>query len=225
MPTPTNGTSRLLALLDALKGRRVAIIGDLIADEFIYGRVARVSREAPVLILQYDATEVLPGGAGNAAKNVSALGSRADLVALTGRDAAGKRLLAGCRGIDTSGILTPKAYETPVKTRILAGGVHTAKQQIVRIDRVVSAELDASTLSAFARAALKAAERCDAILLSDYGTGLVTPQLAAALRKKVDATSRGRRVVPILLDSRYDLLGYRGLTAGTPNESEVEQML
>src|SRR5215212_8448637 len=98
MPTPTNGTSRLLALLDALKGRRVAVIGDLIADEFIYGRVARVSREAPVLILQYDATEVLPGGAGNAANNVAALGARTALVALAGRDEAGKRLVSRWRG-------------------------------------------------------------------------------------------------------------------------------
>src|SRR5205085_4265429 len=216
--------SRLLGLLDALAGRRIAVIGDLIADEFIYGRVARVSREAPVLILQYDATEVLPGGAGNAAKNAAALGSRTSLVALAGREDAGKRLLTRFRGIDTTTVLRPRGYETPVKTRILAGGIHTAKQQIVRIDRVVSTEPDEKTQLAFARAALKAAERCDAILLSDYGTGLVTPQLAVALNKKA-AGRRGRRTVPILIDSRYNLMRYRGLTACTPNESEVEQML
>jgi rfaE bifunctional protein kinase chain/domain len=214
----------LLSLLDAFGGRRVAVIGDLIADEFIYGRVARVSREAPVLILQYDATEVLPGGAGNAANNVSAFGARTQLIGMAGRDEAGKRLLARFRGIDTKGLLRPRGYQTPVKTRILAGGVHTAKQQIVRIDRVVSTEHDAKTKSAFARAALQAAAKCDAILLSDYGTGLVTPELAAAVSKKAGERSR-RRVVPILVDSRYDLLRYRGLTACTPNESEVEQML
>ena len=79
LPGESEREARLLKLLDAFPGRRVAIIGDLIADEFIYGRVARVSREAPVLILQYDSTEILPGGAGNAANNVSALGARAQL--------------------------------------------------------------------------------------------------------------------------------------------------
>jgi rfaE bifunctional protein kinase chain/domain len=224
MPDESEREARLLSLLDAFGGRRVAVIGDVIADEFIYGRVARVSREAPVLILQYDATEVLPGGAGNAANNVAALGARTRLVGLTGRDEAGKRLLARFRRIDTTGVLRPAGYETPVKTRILAGGIHTAKQQIVRIDRVVSTEYDAKTHDAFARAALKAAAQCDAVLLSDYGTGLVTPQLASALSKKLDARRR-RASVPILMDSRYNLLRYRGLTACTPNESEVEQML
>ena len=208
-------SSRLLALLDAFPSRRVAVIGDLIADEFIYGRVARVSREAPVLILQYDSTQIVPGGAGNAANNVAALGGRAQIVGLTGKDEAGKRLHASLGHVNTRGLLSPEGYCTPVKTRILAGGVHTAKQQIVRIDRVVSSDYDAKSRAAFSRAALKAAAGCDAILMSDYGTGLVTPELASALINKV----------PILIDSRYDLLKYRGLTACTPNESEVEQML
>ena len=214
--------SRLLALLDAFPARRVAVIGDLIADEFIYGRVARVSREAPVLILQYDSTQILPGGAGNAANNVAALGGRTQIVGLTGKDEAGKRLHASLGHVNTRGLLSPPGYCTPVKTRILAGGVHTAKQQIVRIDRVVSTECDAKSRATFTRAALKAAADCDAILMSDYGTGLVTPELATALA----AAGRGkRRAIPILIDSRYDLLKYRGLTAGTPNESEVEHIL
>jgi rfaE bifunctional protein kinase chain/domain len=211
--------SRLIGLLDEFAARRVAVVGDLIADEFIYGRVARVSREAPVLILQYDSTQIVPGGAGNAANNVAALGGRTQIVGLTGKDEAGKRLHASLGHVNTRGLLSPHGYCTPVKTRILAGGVHTAKQQIVRIDRVVSCEYDAKSRAAFARAAIKAAGACDAILLSDYGTGLVTPELAAALGKKAG------RSVPILIDSRYDLLKYRGLTACTPNESEVEQML
>ena len=224
LPGESERKSRLLRLLDAFSARRVAVVGDLIADEFIYGRVARVSREAPVLILQYDTTEVLPGGAGNAANNAAALGARVCIVGLAGRDEPGKRLLARFRRIDTAGVFRPQGYQTPVKTRILAGGVHSAKQQIVRIDRVVSNGYDRKTRAAFARAALKAAGECDAVLLSDYGTGLVTPELAGALKKKVGARSR-RRPVPILVDSRYDLLRYRGLSACTPNESEVEQML
>ncbi|HUP40203.1 MAG TPA: PfkB family carbohydrate kinase [Vicinamibacterales bacterium] len=219
-----NRESRLLSLLDAFPARRVAVIGDLIADEFIYGRVARVSREAPVLILQYDSTQIVPGGAGNAANNVAALGGRTQIVGLTGKDEAGKRLHASLGHVNTRGLLSPQGYCTPVKTRILAGGVHTAKQQIVRIDRVVSTACDAKSRATFTRAAVKAAADCDAILVSDYGTGLVTPELATTLSGA--AAGRGkRRAIPILIDSRYDLLKYRGLTACTPNESEVEQIL
>jgi rfaE bifunctional protein kinase chain/domain len=224
MPGESERESRLLRLLDGFSGRRVAVIGDLIADEFIYGRVARVSREAPVLILQYDSTEILPGGAGNAANNVAALGARTQIIGFTGQDDAGKRLRASLRHLDTRGVLKPEGYSTTVKTRILAGGVHTAKQQIVRIDRVVSTDYDDKSRAAFARAALRAAGECDAILMSDYGTGLVTPDLAAALVRKVTRRAR-RRPVPILIDSRYDLLKFRRLTACTPNESEVEQIL
>jgi rfaE bifunctional protein kinase chain/domain len=212
----------LLTLLDAFPAKRVAVIGDVIADEFIYGRVARVSREAPVLILQYDSTQIVPGGAANAANNVAALGGRAHIVGLTGKDEAGKRLHGSLTHVNTRGLLSPRGYCTPVKTRILAGGVHTAKQQIVRIDRVVSTEHDTKTRAAITRAAVKAAAGSDAILISDYGTGLVTPELASAL---AGAAARGRaRAIPILIDSRYNLLSYRGLTACTPNESEVEHM-
>ena len=224
LPGESEREARLLKLIDAFAARRIAVIGDLIADEFIYGRVARVSREAPVLILQYDSTELLPGGAGNAANNVAALGGRARVVGVVGRDEAGKRLLSRFRGPDGKGIIRPAGYQTPVKTRILAGGVHSAKQQVVRIDRVMSTEYDGNTRAAFDRAALNAAHQCDAVLMSDYGTGLVTPELAAALSRKVAARTR-RRPVPILVDSRYDLVRYRGLTACTPNESEIEQIL
>ena len=168
------------------------MIGDVIADEFIYGRVARVSREAPVLILQYDSTQIVPGGAGNAANNVAALGGRTQIVGLTGKDEAGKRLHASLGHVNTRGLLSPQGYCTPVKTRILAGGVHTAKQQIVRIDRVVSAS---TTRKAARHSRARRSRRqptCDAILLSDYGTGLVTPELAAALGKKAGrAAPRG----------------------------------
>src|SRR5712691_9730464 len=107
LPGESEREARLLSLLDAFPARRIAIIGDLIADEFIYGRVSRVSREAPVLILQYDSTEILPGGAGNAANNVAALGARAPIIGVVGRDEAGKRLLARFRRTDGRDILRP----------------------------------------------------------------------------------------------------------------------
>lgn len=210
------------ALIAACRGKRVVVFGDLIADEFVYGRIARVSREAPVLILEYDATEILPGGAGNAANNVASLGGVVRLVSVVGRDEAGRRLFTVLpRSVERAGLIRPGGFRTPVKTRILAGGIHSAKQQVVRIDRHTEPVTDAHRAAA-ERAAKRAIKDADAVLISDYGSGLVQPkfvaELAALLRAK-------RRHVPILIDSRYALTRYRGLSACTPNESEVEQVL
>jgi len=216
---------RLLALVDGFSSRRVLVVGDLIADEFIYGEVARVSREAPVLILKYDATAIVGGGAGNAANNVAALGGRARVVGIVGTEPEARRLVSSFeRGVERTHIIRSRAYRTPVKTRILAGGVHAARQQIVRIDRESGWPLDESVSRAVARKIAGAVEGCDAVLLSDYGSGLVTPALAAAVQKAAAASAR-RRPIPVVIDSRYRLLEYRGLSACTPNESEVEQLL
>src|SRR5687767_9953701 len=143
MPTPRVSRTRLLSLVDDFAGIRVAILGDLIVDEFIYGEISRVSREAPVLILEYDSTEIVPGGAGNAANNVAALGARAIAIGLAGDDEQGTRLLDVLgRTVDTTGVVRPRAMKTPTKTRILAGGVHSAKQQVVRIDRAARAAIE-----------------------------------------------------------------------------------
>ena len=225
LPGEAERRERLLALVDSFSSRRVLVVGDVIADEFIYGEVARVSREAPVLILKYDATEIVGGGAGNAANNVAALGGRARLVGLTGADSEGRRLLASFHpGVERRHIVRSREYRTPVKTRILAGGVHAARQQIVRIDRETGWPLGDGVSNALAKKIVPALEGCDAVLLSDYGGGLVTPVLADAIQRAVARRSR-RRPIPVLLDSRYRLLDYRGLTACTPNESEVEQVL
>jgi rfaE bifunctional protein kinase chain/domain len=201
----------------------VAVIGDAIADEFVYGRVARVSREAPVLILEYDSTEVVPGGAGNAANNVAAIGGSALLAAVIGRDEPARRLLKSLhRRVNPRTVIRTPRRGTTIKTRILAGGIHSAKQQVVRIDRVANGAIDKATRDAFFRAAVSAALRSDAVLVSDYGGGLVSPAVVSRLRREV---KRAGHVVPILVDSRYRLLNYSGLTACTPNESEVEQAL
>jgi D-glycero-beta-D-manno-heptose-7-phosphate kinase len=212
--------SRLLALVEALKGRRIAVVGDLIADEFIYGQIGRVSREAPVLILNYDSTEIVPGGAGNAAANVAALGGIARAVGLAGRDDTGRRLLdiLKRRRVAVAGVARPGGYHTPTKTRILAGGIHSAKQQVVRIDRAAAAAADDHAREAFGKRVVAAARECDALLVSDYGSGLVTPALAAEAQRVM-------RVPLALVDSRYQLLRYHRMTACTPNESEVEQAL
>jgi len=210
LPGEAERKERLLSLIDSFGGRRVLVVGDLIADEFIYGEVHRVSREAPVLILKYDATEIVPGGAGNAATNVAALGGSATLAGLVGADEQGRRLLAGLpRRIDRRQVVRARGYRTPIKTRILAGGIHSAKQQIVRIDREAGWPLDETVSTAFAQKIAAALERCDAVLLSDYGSGLVTPALASAISAATLKRGR-RRPIPILVDSRYRLLDYHG---------------
>ena len=213
----------VLALIDALPGRRVAVIGDAIADEFVYGRVARVSREAPVLILEYDSTQVVPGGAGNAANNIAAMGGSALLAAVIGRDEPGRRLMKALhRRVNPRPLVRSARRSTTIKTRILAGGIHSAKQQVVRIDRLAGGSLDKTTRDAFFRSAVSAALRSDAVLVSDYGGGLVSPAIVSKIRGEL---KRAGHPVPILVDSRYRLLSYSGLTACTPNESEVEQAL
>src|SRR5438552_8181009 len=118
LPGDSEREARLLKLLDAFPARRITIAGDLIADEFIYGRVARMSREAPVLILEYDSTEIVPGGAGNAANNLAALGARAALVAVVGRDVPGRRVIASLhRRVDSRYLQRLTGASTPTKTR------------------------------------------------------------------------------------------------------------
>ena len=225
LPGEAERKARLLSLIDGFGGRRVLVVGDLIADEFIYGEVNRVSREAPVLILKYDASEIVAGGAGNAANNVAALGGSAALAGLVGADDAGQRLLKSLsRQIDRRQVVRARGYRTPVKTRILAGGIHSAKQQIVRIDREAGWPLDDAVSAAFAKKLGAALGACDAVMLSDYGSGLVTPALAAAVASATRQRTR-RRPIPILVDSRYRLLDYNGFAICTPNESEVEHAL
>ena len=216
-------SAQLLALVGALRGRSVAVIGDVVADEFVYGRVARVSREAPVLILEYDSTEIVPGGAGNAANNVASLGGVATLAAVVGRDEPGQRLLRALhKRVDQRRVVRAAGRPTPVKTRILAGGIHSAKQQVVRIDRGVANGFDDRARAAFERQAVAACAGADAVLVSDYGSGLVTPAFVRRLRSSIGGESAP---IPVLIDTRHRLLEYRGLTACTPNESEVEQAL
>jgi len=215
---------RLLALLDDFAGVRVAVFGDLLVDEFIYGQISRVSREAPVLILEYGSTEIVPGGAGNAAANIAALGAKAMSIGVTGKDEPGRRLIETMTGrIDVRNIVSHREMTTPTKTRILAGGVHSAKQQVVRVDRAPRQSIPEEVRQAVARRLFSVLGRCDALLVSDYGTGLVLPALISRAQKVLRGP--GKRQPPVLIDSRYALLEFRRMTTCTPNESEVEQLL
>jgi rfaE bifunctional protein kinase chain/domain len=210
----------LLRLVEALRGKRILVLADLVADEFVYGRIDRVSREAPVLILKHDGADVCLGGGANAVHNIRTLGGAPVPMGVLGRDPHGRKLrsLLRARGISTSSIAMAAGYVTPVKTRILAGGTHSTKQQIVRIDRATRAPEGADRQ--ILRRLRRFRGRVDAVLVSDYGFGLLTP---AVVRAAI-AFARRRRI-PVTVDSRHALTAFRGMTAVTPNEPEVEEAL
>ena len=217
-------TGRLLDLIESAAGRRVLVVGDLIIDEFVHGRPERMSREAPVLILQHADTAVRPGGAGNAAANAAALGGRTSLVALSGDTARDARVAEALEGVDLGGLVRAAGYRAPLKTRILAGGLHAASRQVVRIDRDARMPSDAGVQAAVESAVLRELGTADAVLVSDYGAGLVTPALVARIREAA-AQADPPRAVPVVVDSRRGLLGYTGVAAATPNEPEAEAAL
>ncbi len=176
-PPPTEA-QRLAALVDALADVTVTVLADLVADEFVFGEIARVSREAPVLILKHRESCVVPGGGGNAICNLAALGVSVLPVGVVGDDEAGRLLLQHFRKhhIPTSGILKLRDYETVTKTRILAGHAHSSRQQVVRLDREPHSALDGHTLRGLAESAREYAAASDALLISDYGYGAAAPR-------------------------------------------------
>ncbi len=215
-------TDRLRKLVEAFPRLTITVVADLVADEFIYGEISRVSREAPVLILKHRDRTVVPGGGGNAVYNLAALGVTVLPVGVVGDDEPGRLLLRAFRQkrISTSGIVRLKGHVTVTKTRILAGMTHTARQQVVRVDREPETELDFMHQQDLVASASRFLRASDALLVSDYGYGSATPQMFKDLR------SRGVvKDMPVTLDSRYRLLEYDGATAATPNEPEVEQAL
>src|SRR3984885_7707941 len=128
---------RLVKIIEQFSKLTITVLGDLVADEFVFGEISRVSREAPVLILKHRERTVIPGGAANAANNLADLGVNVLPVGIVGDDEPGRLLLKHFRHkrIPVSGVLKDKTYATITKTRILAGMTHTARQQVVRIDR------------------------------------------------------------------------------------------
>jgi len=209
--------NRLETVLQRFRGKRVVVFGDLVADVFVYGEISRISREAPVLILNHKETQIVPGGGANAIHNLASLGAQPIPVGIVGEDAEGQELLKyfSNLGIDTGGIRVSKSYRTPTKTRILAGAVHSQRQQIVRLDSggVRQNEKTSSGLDQKLKVALGNAQ---ALLISDYGYGLVTPEIVAEIRRKG---------MPATIDSRFALQSFSGMTAATPNEPEVEAAL
>jgi rfaE bifunctional protein kinase chain/domain len=219
---PLPSREALLALVDRFRRRKVAVIGDLVLDEYWVGRSSRISREAPVLILEHEGDRHVPGGAANAAMNVRALGGLALVVGRLGGDTAGIALARALRsnGLPTTWLFRDKRGGTIVKTRILAGSSHAARQQIVRLDRGHTEPLSRAAERTLTRAARTATRRADAVLLSDYGYGVLSPKI-----RRATLTDARRARVPVVVDSRYALTSYRGATLLTPNEHEVVEAM
>lgn len=213
---------RLRKIIEAFPKVTITVLGDLVADEFVYGEISRVSREAPVLILKHRERTIVPGGGANAVNNLAELGVNVLPVGAIGDDEPGRLLLKAFRHkrIPVSGVLKDKSYTTVTKTRILAGMTHNTRQQVVRVDREPERVPNRHLTRELFLAAREYLRASDALLVSDYGYGSASPALVNALGE------RGRRrAVPVILDSRYRLLEYSGATAATPNEPEVEAAL
>ena len=215
-------TDRLRKLVEAFPQTTVTVLGDLVADEFVFGEISRVSREAPVLILKHRERMVVPGGGANAIYNLAELGVNVLPVGVVGEDEPGKLLLQQFKKkhIPLTGIQRDRGYTTVTKTRILAGMPHTWRQQVVRIDREPAGALSRPLTRELILAARQYSKASDALLVSDYGYGTASPQILDAIRMKSRLED-----IPVTLDSRHRMLEFSGITAATPNEAEVEEAL
>ena len=213
---------RLRKIVESFPKLTITVLADLVADEFIFGEISRVSREAPVLILKHRDRKIVPGGGANAIYNLADLGVNVLPVGVVGDDEPGRLLLRAFRHkrIPVSGVLKDKSYTTVTKTRILAGFPHTAGQQVVRLDREPAEGPNSHLRRELVLAAREYARASDALLVSDYGYGAATPTILNVIREK-----RGLDKVPVTLDSRHRMLQFSGITAATPNEAEVEEVL
>ena len=179
--------STLFLPIDRFSGKRICVVGDVIADIYIYGKPHKLSREAPVLVIKYEEERVYPGSAGNTINNLLALGAEVFPVTCLGTDRAGDMLVelfSAKDGLDLEGLIR---YEgrTVTKTRILAGDTHTSKQQVIRVDREMETPIPESVRGALKERLRKIIPQVDAVILSDYEYGLIDPEiigLAAACR-------------------------------------------
>jgi rfaE bifunctional protein kinase chain/domain len=212
----------LAAVVTGFGNHRALVLGDMVADEYVIGRPARISREAPVLILLHSSTSLRPGGATNSAYNLHRLGARTAVVGIIGDDETGHQLRRTLddEGIDTSCLLVDPHRPTSTKTRILARGAQEVQQQIVRIDRLDPSPIDGRLRDALIDALHSLLPRVDALVISDYELGAISPEL-------IDASlplARRHGIVSVA-DAHGDLQRFRGITAATPNEPEAAATL
>ena len=222
--SPAHTSADLTALAEIVErftGKKIVLFGDFVADEFQFGDITRVSREAPVLILRHRETRVVPGGGANAANNLVALGARVWPITVLGDDAAGAALRKyfGEIGVNTSGMVRAD-WVTPTKSRFLAGWTHTVAQQVLRVDREPPGPPSGPVLRRLAQKLRSTLKTADGLAISDYGFGVASPAAVGTVARSL------KRGIPVTLDARYQLGAYLhcGVTAATPNEAELEAL-
>jgi rfaE bifunctional protein kinase chain/domain len=220
--TTQSEASDLLALLPRLAGKRVLVVGDVFLDEYVAGRATRLSREAPIPVLEFEERRTLPGGGANPAMNVVALGGAAIQVGVIGDDEAGRTLVAQLEqaGIDAAGLVTDPARATTTKTRIISRGSLVFPQQLARIDRVDRAPLPPDVEMEVVMRIAACAPHADALLVSDYQTGLITNGVVQALK-----TAAQRHHLLRTADAQGELLKYRGFDLVKCNRHEANAMV
>ncbi len=214
---------RLRRLVEDMRGQRLLVLGDIVADEQLVGQPAAVAREAPVLVLQEVERTILPGGATNVAANAAALGSAVSVCGVIGDDAMGASLRRRLRaaGIDVTGLVVDAARPTTTKTRIWAGGVQQQIQQLLlRVDRVIRQPVEGEVLATLLSCLREGLGTVSAVVMSDYENGVMH---RAALAEGVVAARAAGAVV--VADAHGDLLRFKGATALTPNQPEAEATL
>jgi rfaE bifunctional protein kinase chain/domain len=213
---------RLIGIVRRFPQRRILVVGDSVADQFVYGAISRVSREAPVFILRHEHTDTVPGGAANCALNLASLGAQVSLVSVAGEDEPGRALMLKLTEahVDCTGVLTTPSLRTTTKVRIHAGQLHSTRQQVIRIDYEGEPLNDSELRERLRERVLKEAHSADAIVISDYNYGVADAEMASFTRDVAAA-----RKLPILADSRFQLSNFNGFTSATPNQDEVEQLL
>lgn len=217
MKSPTIPAQRLEELIRGAAAARVLVIGDVMLDQYIWGHVGRISPEAPVPVVEFDRESWMPGGAANVARNLHALTARTELLGLIGKDDAARRLrgLLAEQGIGCAGLLSRPRRTTSVKTRIIAH-----QQQVVRVDRETRGEVDERSQLQLLAALEKRLPGADAVIICDYGKGVVTQTLVDAIRQL--CRTRG---IWLSFDPKpvHDL-SLTGLSLLTPNRKEAFEL-
>ena len=214
MTTPRAERQELLRTIARFSGRRVLVVGDLMLDQYIRGSVSRISPEAPVPVVRVTGESFIPGGAGNVVSNLAALGAHVSVVGVVGDDSAGQVLLEQFRGkgVDVDGVCVDVDRLTTQKCRVVA-----ERQQAVRYDRETTGPLSHATETRLFASLGEELARADAVILSDYGKGVIGPKLLS----RAIAGSR-RRKIPVTVDPKPEhFRRYRGITCVTPNTSEA----
>jgi rfaE bifunctional protein kinase chain/domain len=212
----------LQSIIRRFAGKRVLVIGDMVADEYMIGNPTRISREAPVLILELYEERTVPGGAMNVAVNARMLGAEVFLAGVVGNDEPGRRLRRAIEdlGMHQEGLLTHADRPTSTKTRIMAGSTQMVQHHIVRIDRVDTSDLDDGARAAIIDYVREMLPSMDAVVLSDYANGVISPEILETCLPM--ARELGKVIVA---DSHGQLLRFQGVTAITPNQPEAELTL